>query len=900
MKKGIVFSLEVLIAITILTSLFTFLSVFNIENVSPYKRFERVQMYAKDSLEVMSQITVKDLIDQFPDKVPTLVQQMEGGNIENESSVIEAIGTLWSDGYYDATYYEAARNVSKEVLSLLLPKTLNYNLTAFDGQEIYSYSPITSASTEVSKSNKIVSGFQPGQPTKGFWAKAYLEKINSKVFSSYLYFGGYLGQGNLTFFINDIPSDANITSAYMETSVDSNFTLYINNTFCGLFNKTAAGTFPVDSWNITDLSYPDCLENIKPGENNKFGINFTEPNITKKGIGGGYIKVTYETDQFSTSVTNTMRYNLPGIDGIINLYDSFYVPGTITNMTMNLDISSHEKVFVNIGNKTVYYGNESTVTDNATLSSLLGPAMNYDFLSHRTVPFRIGHYGINPVGPTYSEVVLTTSRVPPMSTEDIPNGTTTISRMDAAIAVDKIFINTILSNIGNRVGLVSYASDIPDSCPKGICWTNDVTDNSLTLINNVSGYEAASGVAQRFLCGAIHEASLKLTDPLRKKYILVMSDGSAEKETPSGCPHSGSDLCPQANYTPGNLTSQEKAAVNEAYYAYLNNITVYAVGFGENANNNLLRQISACGGGEWAASDNYEGLKEIYEKFAKKMIEKSIIYDFQPASATDVNSTLFPDSYLEFDYIPEVPAYQFGEIAMKLETPTFSLNNGCNGNVSIPEQFSVDDIRVTSYSSKVWTQSLSLRNSVNAWTPVFNLTNFGTQYIDLGDPFNIQFSPAYLKSNENNDLSLVLAKNSTEKSSQCSSNNKAFYTVRFSAIAFSNVLPKSDGSNVRVYFNRGDFNCTPEGSVVVTVGTPADNTIIDVDQLDTANNAVHNATAQLLNKLNLKGNLCQGPPGNSTNPIDIEITSDLKLETSEISNVPSLWGPIKFELRISS
>jgi len=893
MKKGFVFSLEALIAITILTSLFAFMSVFNIENVSPYKRFERVQLYAKDSLEVMSQITVKDLIDQFPDKVLTLKQQMENGNIENESSIIEAIGTLWSEGYS-----EAAKNVSNETISLILPKTLNYNLTAFDGQEIYSYSPTTSASTEVSNANKILSGFQPGKLTKGFVARAWLDKIASKVFSSYLYFGGYVGQGNLTFFINDIPSGANITSAYMEASVDSNFSLYINNDFCGLFTKTAAGTFPVDSWNITDLSYPGCLETITAGENNKFDINFTETNITKKGIGGGYIKVTYETDQFSAGVPNTMRYNLPGIDGIINLYDSFYVPGTITNMTMNLHILSHEKVFVNIGNKNVYYNNTSTVIDNTTFSSLLGNY--YNFLSQRTVPFRIGHYGISPVGPTYSEVVLTTSRVPPMSTVDIPNGTTTISRMDAAIAVDKIFINTILSNIGNRIGLVSYASDIPGSCPKGICWTNDVTDNSLTLINNVTGYEAASGVAQRFLCGAITEAASKLTDPVRKKYILVMSDGSAEKETPSGCPHSDNDLCPQANYTPGNLTSQEKAAVNEAYDAYLKNITVYAVGFGGNANNNLLRQIAACGGGQWAASDNYEGLKEIYEKFAKKMIEKSIIYEFQPASATDVNSTLFSDSYLEFDYTPEVPAYQFGEIAMKLETPTFSLNNGCNGNVTIPEQFSVDNIRVTSYSSKLWTQTLSVRNSIYNWEPVFNLTNFGTQYIDLGDPFNIQFSPAYL-TKENNDLSLVLAKNSTEKSSQCSSNNKAFYTVRFSAFTnLTNVMSVSNGSYVNVYFNRGDFNCDYDDNVTVKMGNPTDYTVIEVNDLDTVNNALHSAFAQLLNKTNFKGNLCPGLPGSITNPIDIEITPDLKMEIIQYSNVPSLWGPIKFELTISS
>lgn len=903
MKKGIIFSLEALIAMTIMTSFFAFLFVFNIENVSPYKRFERVQLYAKDSLEVMSQITVKDLIDQFPNKVPTLIQEMENGNIENESTIIEAIGTLWSEGYYDASYYEAARNVSNETLSLILPKTLNYNLTAFNGQEIYSHSITTSASTEVSKSNKIVSGFQPGQPTKGFVARAWLEKINSKVFSSYLYFGGYVGQGNLTFFINDIPSGAKITSAYMEASVDSNFSLDINNGPCGLFNKTATGNFPVDSWNITDSNPPYCLEKIKAGENNKFDINFTETNITKKGIGGGYIKVTYETDQFSAGVPNTMRYNLPGIDGIINLYDSFYVPGKITNMTMNLDLSSHEKVFVNIGNKTVYYDNQSAVIDNTTLSSLL----DYNFLSQRTVPFRIGHYGISPTS-NLSDVVLTTSRVSDMSTCDVNSSlyadcNTTASggqnkRIDIAKVVDKDFIDIILNNTGNRVGLVSYYSSIPNSCPIGkACWTVNVTDDITVLKNNVSLYDPASGVAQRYLCGAIQQARSMLTDPLRKNYILLMSDGTAAKSPGCIINHA----CPKANYA--GLTDDQAAAIDEAYDAYTNHgIRVYTVGFGATADNSLLQQIAACGNGTWAASTDYDGLKQIYEKFAKEMAG-SIIYDFQPVYATGVNSTLFPDSYLEFNYTPEVPAYQHGEISMKLETPPFSSGsgNGCNGSVYIPDQFSVDDIRVTSYSSKLWTQTLYVNNSGNIWTPVYNLTNFGTRYIDLGDPFNIQFSPAYLKSNETNGISLVLAKNTTEKSNECSLNNKAFYTVRFKAITENSpVLPNSTGSNVRVYFNRGDFDCNPEDSVVVTIGTPADSTIIDVDKLNTTNNAVDNAFSQLLNKLKLNGAICSGPAGNFTNPIDIEITPDLKLEISEISNVPSLWGPIKFELTISS
>jgi len=36
---------------------------------------------------------------------------------------------------------------------------------------------------------------------------------------------------------------------------------------------------------------------------------------------------------------------------------------------------------------------------------------------------------------------------------------------------------------------------------------------------------------------------------------------------------------------------------------------------------------------------------------------------------------------------------------------------------------------------------------------------------------------------------------------------------------------------------------------------------------------------------------------NQTNPIDIEITSDIDFNSNYISNVPSLWGPAILEVR---
>jgi hypothetical protein len=450
-------------------------------------------------------------------------------------------------------------------------------------------------------------------------------------------------------------------------------------------------------------------------------------------------------------------------------------------------------------------------------------------------------------------------------------------RVLLAKKLDKIFIGDILNNSNNKVGLVSYGSDI---CHNSIGLTN----NSVLLNNTVDTYNADCG--ETCISCAVQKAIALLKNSKDNKFMVVMSDGEANT-----CINSSAFPC----------TYAKEEAINLSYEAFQKyGIRVYTIGFGSLEGETTLRQMATSGGGIYYGSENATELEKIYKEIAQTIVNVTYITQkISVTGGTSLGNVLYPDSYIEFEYKPETPAYEYGEIQLKFETNPFG---GCNGSFFIPQQLKVDDIRRTSYSSDFWTLSVLVNNSNSAynWKTVYNLNNFGSNYIALGDPFQVQFPSKYVISNEINDIGLILATNVT-KSNECSLNDKVIYTARVKAITdFSPVLPNASGGIFRVYFNKGNFSCNPDGWTDIQVGNVTDHAVHSVEELNTANNSVQFAFSQLLDKLNFVDDSCPGPSGNATNPIDIEMTPELKLETSEISNVPSLWGPIKFELTISS
>ncbi len=753
MSKGIVFTMDVLIGLSLLILIITTLAFFEFESILPEKRYEKLNYLTDDIMDLLSYLEVKDVQNK-----PTINKLIEDGTITDmdlDKSVLDLIVSFWYNETGESK--EIARNISREILEGITDDVC-INITV-DVETIYN-SLCETPAEEVAVSARIETGYIPGKPAYGYIARGFLTSITSKEDSSFTYYGGYVGEGNISKALYLPPFDS-ILEVSMELYVGDNFDLYINGYYSGYYERNLSQpmNMTADKWYLSPSNYTF----FSVGDNTIL-INFT----TKRSyISGGYFKVTYNTTQMASDETlGTDNISLPGIYGVINLYDAFYVPGNLSTMELFLDFTTNNPIFMNIGNKTVYQGNSSTFISNSTLSALL----DYDFLSHRTVPFRIGHYMLNnTTGVDHvSDVILTTSRVEDMNTEDIPNGTENISRMDAAKELDKIFVNIILNHTGNKAGLVSYKATVP------VQWIVPLTDDNETLISEIDTYVANPG--QRCLCCAVHEAKLLLTDPSSNKYIVLMSDGSAASAPVGQCPLGPKD-------------DPKQAAINEACDAYASHgIQVYTIGFGGDADNQLLQDMADCGDGKWATSTNYTGLEEIYKEFAKEIGGPSIVYDFQTIISTNVNSTLHQDSYILLNYTPEVIPHEYGEISLNKEGKRLrdftgdSVDIPCKeGWYDISPDVKVVDAKMTSYSAEFWTDRLKINSSATGdWTRVFWLGDFGNNYLILGDPYILQI-PVDLITAGNNSVCIGSGFNVTN-STGGSPDSRLLYTMRVRGI----------------------------------------------------------------------------------------------------------------------
>ncbi len=765
--KGIAFTLDILIGLGIMMTLLLLLPV-RIETNYPQISFQMLSYQSNDIINVLATLKASSF-----SSTPTISNLLANNIITEEDlnkTALDIIGSFWYSGNESI-----ATNITRDILGNLTNEC--YSLYT-DGESMYS-SCEQNASVAV-VAYKLASGYELGKPVSGFVARAFLNSIRSKTTSSYLFFGGYTGEGNISANIN-LPSFEHVQEVYMEMDAGTNFSLYINGNFAGTFVKgSAGGGFArADKWLVCNGTFNQPYCALLSQGDNRIQFNFSSD---RAYIGGGYFRATYNTTEMAVEGTSgRIRHTLPGIYGVINLYDSFDIPGDLSAMEVFLNFSTNTPIFLEIGNATVYEGNVSVKLEDPTLSLLL----DYNFLDQKTVPFRIGHYILNATNNTgyVTDVILTTSRVDAMAAVDIPNGTTNISRISAAKDLDKLFTNIILNNTGNREGLVSYKSTVPagTGCNG---WVEPLTTNKSLLECQISNYDAKPG--NRCLCCAIHEAQNLLTNPLRKRVIVLMSDGSAESTTPSQCP---------SNYTGDPI----KDSINEACHAYqAHNIVVHTIGFGGDANNTLLQQIAECGGGMWLASTNYTGLKNIYEYFATDIAEKSIVYEYQKIIPKNVSSILHPGSYFDFNFTPVIIPYEYGEISLTRETARFKEFTGDDidlpdkeGWFNVSEKIKVVDAKAISYSSDFWTDRLYIKNATSDWNRVFWLGDFSSNYQNLGDPYVVQI-PVYYIGNGNNSVRIGTGF-APENATGGSPDDRIIYEVRLKgSVGYGDVFNNSE------------------------------------------------------------------------------------------------------------
>jgi len=889
-KKGVLFTLEAFIAVILLmTSLVVLVHYHSNKNVNP-----QTIIFSSDLMQILSTIRLSEL------NTETLTFLQNNNITDLNKTIIEQVLRFQVVG---------EENNANQLLNLTLENVLpeKYNLGVWiENYNESVYSTNSDNPNNLIATKQMVSGIERNRTIEGITARALLSNINRRANSEIVYFGGYEGEGNVTKIVT-LPNNINeIKYVEIEANVGGDFSLYINDNFAGNYSQTE--TQDADYW-LVNSSYKDYFQD----GSNEVKLNFYS---SRKYVGGGFVKVEYETNELSQYTDEGEgQYQIPGIDGIINVYSSFFVPGTLNNLSMFLHYQSENEIFVNIGDRTVYSQNSSGEAEITIPNSELNQLLNYNELSNKTVPIRIGlrnvSYSFYGFGGTADSVLVTDisgsmdecaeyssplicnyycfwggAKSCQVASPDLCSGNVcggscffayghnyecSKTKMDIAKEADKEFVDIVLETSGNKVGLVSYDGSTDD--------TEGLTNNSVTLHNVINSY--SPGGSTCICCGVLSATSIlnSQSNSSRAKSMLVMTDGEANVDC---------NLDPVQDYDQDgdNSDDPQDHAVEAACSAYQDyNITVYTVGFGDipYSAQQMLNKMSECGGGSYLYT-NLTNLTTIYQGIAAEIVNFSYSAQTVESLIDLVNTSLFSDSYINFSYTPTLNQEEYGRIPITIESPIFG-NNISEGNFSVPENVIIYEAKMISYSGDKWTDKAAVKNG-GIWNYFYNLSEYDSDYQNLGDPYVVNIPIGLLSTGENEvHISTGI---SAMNSSGGSSDNKIIYTGGIEiGINYTGVFSVAEGCLWTITF---DDNTTADIAIPSYYSgdnecTYNQNTDCDEFNADAVQNAVCNLLTQLDPDRDGKLFVKFGP-------------EDLDIETSSVGQVPFLWGPTLVEVRV--
>jgi len=484
-KKAYYFSLDAFVALLIILGVVVFIK----PSVTQSSYETSVQ---DDVLTALSTLKIGEINNSY------VKQLISAGNITDlNQSVLEQIGEF----YVLPDSLPLARNIAQNILDDL---NLNENVGIWYGDTLVA-STNKSAFQDAERiltSRQVISGIQGGNSTKGYASRAFLASEN-KV--DYFYFGGYVGDGNIT-----VRLDGQVIGANIEGVFSRNFDLYINNQFAGSYIP-----LPNIPYNI---SLAEHLNKFINGANN---LSFKSNNPLY--IAGGYIKVVYNNSEAPQSINK--KY-FPGIDGFINIYDSFYVPGTLISLEAYLHYNSSQNIFFTIGNTEVYRGNSSGSETEVTLNNAqLDAFLDYNYLSDKTIPYRLGlenvSYFFNHSGSidVFSVTDLSGSMTYNCRGCNVVSCTPVGNCKDSdgckicdARASNRALVDGILNTPFNRVGLAGYETATQNKN------AHPLSNDNSSLRNVIDSQWIAGG--NTCICCGINRATYNFYDNLVAYYNL--------------------------------------------------------------------------------------------------------------------------------------------------------------------------------------------------------------------------------------------------------------------------------------------------------------------------------------------------------------------------------------------
>ncbi len=861
MRQGAFFSIDALVAVVIL-----FLVMLIVYPLAPTSKMNTEAH--RDLIVTLSALKIGEINNTY-----VHARIADGTITDYNKTILEQIGEL----------YIADRQKARELAAAVLAGTRTpenigiwYENTLIYAQNI---SPIETATT-IETARQSITGIKEGSNTTGFTARAAL---NNKFRQKYTYFGGYVGDGNLSYLID---YEGNITNASLELATNTNFTV--------LVNGNSLGTYLQSLNEFTPRVYTLPIASFQRG-NNTLELRGTELHVA-----GGFIKITYESDVHYQSLE---RHYLSGVQGLINVYDGLSIPGTLNTFALNLHYNASQTIFFTIGNTTIWNGstmNETTLTlSNAQLQALL----NYTALSNTTTPIRIALEQVLNNAAGNADIVLITDLSASMNYRLDRDGVTGITRnctdpnlyngstkrISLAQCLDKTFIDIVLNHTGNRVALVGFFGDAGSPNKGKANRTDYLTSNETDLVNRINTYTSIAPQGLTCICCSINSAYKILNENSesgRQRFIIAMSDGvpthgcgsannyeglrsgfpSNDEALPisSQCSKEGTEQC-----TTNNCIGGLQNANFSSCRAHTNlGAIVYSIGFGPvkecRMGNDTLSAIAQCGGGKYHASTNASELEQIYKLIAESI--RSVTFTEQTANASGIATRLYPDSYLELNYTAAPLPYGLVTNVEKQFT------NNLSGTFSLPTNATLIEASLLSYSGPRWTALVSVNNQT-----IYNLSVSGAEYLKHGDPYEIRLSRASINVTGSNEIT-VMTGIASQNLTAGSPSNKIIYTIVKNFSSYAPLAALALGCRWTIVFEDNTNITTP---IPKQYNGSEQCYFAPQGQSFTLNDAFQTAVAYLLRKLDFDAN----------NEVDIKFTDqELDIELNQVTGIPYTWS----------
>ncbi len=836
-KRGIFFSLDALLAL-LLIFVIIFLAY-------PLIKAERQESeLPRDVISVLSTLTMAEL------NTPEIQSLIASGEITNpDGSVLQQLGEL------AITNPTAAKSIAYDLLQTI-DTTENIGIW-YDGLLLASKNTTSfENATYVDVARQLISGISGNSSNTSVTGVSARSFLSSNELQKYTYFGGYVGDGNLS---ARIEYDGNITSATLEIALSDDAEILINDNSLGIYNASPD--------EFTPVSYDLPIDDFVGGAVNT--IEFKGDNLH---IAGGFLRVDYDAD---VVYELPKRYYFPGVQGLINVYDGIYIPDAIEELTISLHINSTEfDAFLNIGDTTVFSGKtndeETIIIDNATLSSLL----DYDSLIQETIPIRLGLVNATFVlNETISVDVITASETSRYLQCTIATPDSCLNNQgncescggvwqgpfEESKDAHKALINILLEPSAyndNQIGLRAFHSATYNA------GYHALSDDNQSLINQVDDWDTSAGA---WTCRAITDARDELianTSDESDDYIVVMGVGEATK----GCNELPSVGDLNFNGDVDDFGDQAIYAACDAYQNY--NITTYAVAFGNFSDIATMQEIAACGNGVFYFS-TIDDIIEVFEQVAEDILNATFFEQTILLEGTPKYTELFGDSYIEFETAQ--PTLPFG-LVLTLENQ-FTTNE--IGSFTIPSDAEVVETTAISYSGPRWTQRVFIDN-----TPIYDIDDYSSQYILIGDPYAVNIPNTDV---QNGSTHVINITTSTGPGANFSGSeyNKIVYTILKEANSFSPILGSANGCAWTIQFE--DLS-----NVSVTVpGNYSGSSTCTYNLASPAGSIADNDDALQVAVLNLLREI----DFDSNGLADVSFSSqDLQIDTTQITGIPFAWS----------